>query len=149
MKLHPVEKSDRLFQEMYQITKDSFDADEVPPVGMFRQQFDVADVFVKVGLKEPTPGNVLSFAIVTRRFGFPFIWEIATAKEWRNKGLASAILDEISEYSRAKGELGIGLITRVDNPSQKLYFDKGYRVTEVLRRYYPGKDGLYMKKEVL
>lgn len=149
MKLGAHEKSDRIFKEMYEITKDSFDADEVPPIGVMRQQFDVGDVFVKVGLKVPTPGNVLSFAIVTRRFGLPFIWEIATAKQHRGQGLASSILDEIVEHVRKSGEFGVGLITRIDNPSQTLYFKKGYRVADILRRYYPGKDGLYMKRDVL
>lgn len=150
MKLQAFEKSDRIFKEMYDITKASFDAEEVPPVGMFRQQFEVADVFVKVSEHSDTPGKVLSFAIVTRRFGQPFIWEIATAKEYRGFGFASGLLDEIVEDIRKGGkDFGVGLITRVDNPSQTLYFKKGYRVADILRRYYPGKDGLYMKRDVL
>jgi len=149
MRLHPVEKSDRIFKEAYQITKDSFDAVEVPPVGLMREQYDIGAVFVRVNTSDADPGAVESFAIVTERFGCPFIWEIATRHDCRGLGLASSLLDEIVEYVRNIPAYGVGLITRIDNPAQTLYFKKGYRVAQILPRYYPGKDGLYMKREVL
>jgi len=147
--LHPMEKSDRIFKEINELSKESFTGIEIPPIGLLREQFDAGDVFVIVSDNDETPGKVLSFAIVTTRWDEPYIWITATDRVHRGQGLATHILGEIDEFVRKTGRYGVGLVTHVNNPAQKLYFDRGFRVVRVLPNYYVGFDGLMMRKELL
>jgi len=153
MRLQPHEKTDEMFASIKRISDESFTGVEVPPVHFLRQQFDIGDVFIQRDRRWPPveSGKVIAFAILARKFGEPYIWSLATDKAWRKKGLASLLLGEIDERVKEipNRVIGIGLTTHVDNPAQKLYFDHGYRVKNVLDNFYFGADGLFMRKEII
>lgn len=113
--------------------------------------YDNGDVFVHRVLD----GMIVAFAIVIIQSGHPFLWAIATAPSWQKQGIASRLLKEVIDfYDGSKGY--IDLTVRSDNPAQKLYFDYGFRVKQVLRNYYCAKgttpnydtehDGLRMRR---
>jgi ribosomal protein S18 acetylase RimI-like enzyme len=153
MKIAPIEKSDWLFIEIRRLTNESFQGVEVPPVQVLRREFEVDDIFVRMNTEgEPA---LRAYLILSEKYGEPYIWSLATDKPYRGQGLAASLLTEVDEFvktlptAKRRGITGVGLTTHVNNPAQKLYFDHGYRVKQVLDNYYLGGDGLYMRKEVL
>lgn len=111
--------------------------------------FDNGDVFVE----EVCERVWSAFAIVTRQNGQPLLWAIGTRPMCRGRGVASRLLDEIVGYYQFQSREGVAqyeyidLTVRVDNPAQKLYFDYGWRVKQVLKNYYDGGfDGLRMRR---
>lgn len=143
------EKTDSVFIEVNAITKESFSGYELPPVGVLRDHFDAYDVFVLKATWPPAEaGKIVSYAIVSEKHGEPYIWSLATRINWRGQGLASGLLEDIETFAREKRAYGVGLTTNVNNPAQKLYFDHGYRVYQVLANYYLGSNGLYMRREL-
>lgn len=155
MKLTPIEKTDRMFLEIRRLSDASFTGVEIPPVQVLRQEYDLGDVFVRMCDNKPCDNSVSSFLILREKMNEPYIWSLATDKNHRGEGLASSLLHEVDTFVKTlpgvqrRGFTGIGLTTHVNNPAQKLYFDHGYRVRQVLDNYYLGGDGLYMRKEVL
>jgi len=153
MKIQPIEKSDWLFSEIKRLTSESFTGVEVPPVQVLRKEFEIGDIFVRAATEgEPM---IRAYLILREKMNEPYIWSLATDRAHRGQGLAASLLNEVDEFvktlptAKRRGMTGIGLTTHVNNPAQKLYFDHGYRVKQVLDNYYLGGDGLYMRKEVL
>lgn len=105
--------------------------------------FDNGDVFVHRVFGDKL---IVAFAIVIKQNGHPFLWAIATAPAWQKQGIASRLLKEVIDfYDGSKGYMD--LTVRSDNPAQKLYFDHGFRVKQVMRGYYRDKiDGLRMRR---
>lgn len=89
----------------------------------------------------------LAFAIVTKQNGQPHLWAIGTDPRYRGEGIGGRLLDEVINIYQREAYEYIELTVRVDNPAQKLYFDKGFRVRQVLKNYYDGGfDGLRMRR---
>lgn len=144
MRLQEIKKTDALFDRIDEITKLSFAGVEIPPRDILRYEFGRGDVFVAGS----DIGTVDSYAILIRKYGGPYLWSIATDPRWRGNGLASQLLNEIEEVSRDAGEFEVSLMTHVDNPAQKLYFDHGYRVLKHIPKYYVTGDGLFMRRKL-
>lgn len=91
-----------------------------------------------------SPDKVIGFVIVGFLEPEPEIWLIVTDTEFRKQGIAGDLLDTVIEaYSNET----ISLTVDVDNPSQKLYFEKGFRVTGFHPNMYGiGKNGLTMER---
>jgi len=77
----------------------------------------------------------------------PWIWDIYTKPWHRNRGVGSALLNEIEKHY--KGYKRICLYVAPDNPAQKLYFDLGYRVIEVVDHVYETGPALKMVKNLI
>jgi ribosomal protein S18 acetylase RimI-like enzyme len=141
MRLADWQKTDTVFDRIWDITKASFSGIELPPQSILHYEFGRGQVFVN----DPV---IDCYSILSEKFGEPYIWAIATDPAERGRGLAGKVLDEIEDYVRElKNATGIGLTTNTNNPAQKLYFDKGYRVLKHLPGYYgPGESGLFMRR---
>lgn len=76
------------------------------------------------------------------------IYSICTAPEFRGRGVASAILDEIERIARQKGK-GVSLEVRKENTiAQKLYASRGFALLGCKKKYYTdGCDALVMCKD--
>jgi ribosomal protein S18 acetylase RimI-like enzyme len=134
------QKVPEVFDRIWEITDVSFDGVEKPPRGLLADTVRNGTVFVNAH-------EVDCYALLVQKYGVYYIWAIATDPAARGQGFASQILDEIAAHATATGEHRIGLATNVNNPAQKLYFDKGYRVTKHLRDFYgPGVHGLFMER---
>lgn len=135
------EKDDLLFGEIQRITEQSFFGVERPNELALRHMFDTGDVFVDDN------GNVIrGYALVTKVAGQPWLSSIATRTGWRKFGVASGLLDEIITYYKERGFDIIDLTVNVNNPAQKLYFDKGWRASRVLLNYYGSDSGIRMRR---
>lgn len=130
------------FDQILKISDESFEGQQRPPLGILRSHFEADDVFVWHDAE-----TIYAFAIVTERFGAPYIWTIAVDLSVRGHGFGTALLREIEAHYRGAGRGSIGLTCKTDNPAQKLYFDCGYRVERVAQKYYgPEGDGLFMRR---
>jgi ribosomal protein S18 acetylase RimI-like enzyme len=148
MRLMTIEKTEWMFEEIYRITKASFTGVELPPRGILQEQFDKGFVFVRMD-DLPKP-HVAAFTIVTERWGGPYIWTFAVDPVHRLAGLGSSLLKEIDDYASRLPGRQISLTVHVDNvPAQMLYLKHGYKVRDVLPKWYINADGLLMKKEIL
>jgi ribosomal protein S18 acetylase RimI-like enzyme len=134
------QKVPEVFDRIWDITAASFDGVELPPRHLLMTNLEEGTIFVNAH-------EIDCYALLGFKFGVYYIWAIATDPTARGQGFASQLLDEIAAHALAIGEDRIGLATNSDNPAQKLYFDKGYRVTKVLRDFYgPGVHGLFMER---
>jgi ribosomal protein S18 acetylase RimI-like enzyme len=137
-----------VFEQCFTLQLTCFTPEEQAPRGMMESVFRSGQVFVSHHPFGPK-SQVSAFAIVDKKHGEPFIWSIAVHPGWRNAGIGSKLLAEIEEYAREQNAAGIGLTVQIDNPAQKLYFDKGYRVQNVLKNYYLTGHGLFMRRKLI
>lgn len=80
-------------------------------------------------------GKVSAFVVANITNGQPYIWSLATAKEWRGNGIARTLLTIVDAHYQEKYSF-IWLHVDRDSPAQKLYFDLGYRVQSIEEDYY-------------
>jgi ribosomal protein S18 acetylase RimI-like enzyme len=133
------------FNQIQEISDESFEGVERPPIGILWTHFLTDDVFVS--RSTGSESTITAFAIVTDRVGGPYIWSIATHPGLRGCGLGTKLLREIEEHYRLAGCQSISLTCKPTNPAQKLYFDRGYRVENVIRGYYGSEgNGLFFRR---
>lgn len=125
------------------ISDSAFDGIERPPEMALRYQYDHCDLFI-----HEIEHEVVAYAIVVTDGGEPYIWSLATKKEFRDRGIASGLLWEIVECYLDKHAKCIALTVNVNNPAQKLYFDYGFRAVKVTPRYYGENAGLRMRRSL-
>jgi len=138
------------FDRLCEISDACYTGDERSPRETMKDMVEVCDVFLA---KEPSnviaidkrvhEDLILGFALV-RTSGNPYIWSIAVDKGYQNLGIGGNLLREIVKKYTLQKELAITLHVHEDNPAQKLYFDYGFRVQDVVKDYYAPKNGLYM-----
>jgi ribosomal-protein-alanine N-acetyltransferase len=72
---------------------------------------------------------------------------IAVALNWRRKGLAGRLLDELERRFMERGAAASYLEVRASNiPAKILYLKRGYVETGYLPNYYRDEDGFAMEK---
>lgn len=79
------------------------------------------------------------------------IVNVATHPDFRRKGCASALLDELEVFLQSKGVKDIYLEVRVSNiAARTLYENKGFRAVGVRKNYYrfPVEDAAVMLKTI-
>jgi ribosomal protein S18 acetylase RimI-like enzyme len=74
--------------------------------------------------------------------GEPWIWTIVVHPFHRHYGIGRKLIKEIEK--RYTGRMN--LFVESNNPAQKLYFDCGYKVIEVVKGIYKDQDALRMVK---
>lgn len=73
------------------------------------------------------------------------IISIAVHPRWRRKGIGSKLLMKIEEEFKRKNIKIFVLEVEVDNkPAISLYKKHGYRIIDVIKRYYPGGEDAYL-----
>ncbi len=78
---------------------------------------------------------------------FGHIITLNIPSNFRKKGVATKLLQEIQELLKQRGISECRLEVREDNhPAIKLYQKLGYQTIAKLERYYGKKHGLYLKK---
>lgn len=136
-----IDRGESLLREIREIAYECFVGVERGPEAALLYNYRNGELFV-----ERVQGLPMSFAIVTRDKGQPFIWMIATFGEARRQGFASHLLKEIVAWATEQHADWIELTVKIDNPAQKLYFDHGFRVIKVLPRHYGEENGLRMRR---
>lgn len=96
-------------------------------------------------------GKVIGYALAYDIIDEISIINIATAKDSRNKGAASALIKKIEEYAALHSVPEITLEVRESNlPAINLYKKLGYRYIRKENNYYthPREDALIYSKEI-
>ena len=94
---------------------------------------------------------VVGFVIYLITFNSSTIYQIATRKEYRNKGIASSLLNEMEKTFIKEGDDKVEFVTlevRKSNlAAQNLYKKNGYEEITIKKNYYTnGEDAIYMVK---
>ena len=90
--------------------------------------------------------KVVGFLLSTYKEG-PYIYNIAVLPEYRNQGVATALINKCNEFYKEHDFTY--LYVDVNNPAQKLYFDLGYRVKSIKECFYGTmQDALVMVKSL-
>ena len=128
---------------LWEITKACYTEVEVPSKIIFDNAVKSGEVFV-IRAQEKFIGYAI---IINQNTRTPLLLSIAVLPRFRKLGLGKELLDRLSGYYRNKQAVTLVLECRIDNRAQKLYFDAGYRIREVLKGHYaPEGDGLRMVK---
>lgn len=132
-----------------------FEGLERPPHDDFKSMMSVSEVWVaraeNDGVFDPIRdaeilGEIIGYIIVKRVYG-AYLWSIGVDPAHRRKGVAGYLMSYAEGFCKSKGDDSIRLHCQTTNPSQKLYFDHGYRVYDLAPGYYgDGTLALMMKK---
>jgi ribosomal protein S18 acetylase RimI-like enzyme len=107
----------------------------------FKESYESSTVFIE----RNSVGQVVGFAIVRLSRCEPWLQVIAVHPDFRGQGYGKSLLRDIDQWAKGMNYNYIQLTVKQNNPAQKLYFDHGYRVIEVLPRYYQNEgDALLM-----
>lgn len=98
-------------------------------------------------------GNIIGYAIGEiewrERVRVGHVMNIAVAEEWRRKGLAGKLLDELEgRFKERRAEFSYLEVRTGNTPAQSLYRKRGYAILGQLPGYYRDEDGLAMEKRL-
>lgn len=135
-------RDDYHFNVIHGISNESFEGIEIPPKGILRHQYDNAFAIFVYNFG----GRIVSYVLVTKDGGEGYVWSVATTKEYRSRGISTGLMQEAIQWCRIAGMRRLELTVNVDNPAQKLYFDLGFRVVTIFKKYYGEASGLRMRR---
>lgn len=137
-----------------EINDTCFEGLERPPHEDFKSMLSISEVWVaeaaEPGFNGDTKtyevGTIFGYIIVTRSYG-AYLWQVAVDSKHRERGIAGYLMSHAEQWCKSRGDESIRLHCQSTNPSQKLYFDRGYRVYDLAPGYYGEKTlALMMKK---
>ena len=124
---------------------------ERPPHSDFKAMLSTTEVWlaesdVTTLGKDGKNNFIIGYIIVNRQYD-AYLWQVAVDPHYQHRGVAGNLIREAELWCQSRGDKSMRLHVKNDNPSQKLYFDRGYRVYDFSRDYYgPGTVALMMKK---
>lgn len=137
-------KTKSMYDRLYDITKQSFTGIQLPPEVTFKYAYLHDDVHVK-----EHGSAVIGYAMVGERDEEPYIVSIAVDPAYRGLGAGHQLLAAVIERARWAKKNHVSLTCMIDNPAQKVYYDLGFRVVGVAKRFYEDEgDGLMMRIEL-
>lgn len=93
--------------------------------------------------------EVVGYLLAECNEGIPYLSQVAVSVHVRNHGIATDLIKSFEKHYEKQECDSVWLQVKVENPSQKLYFDLGYRVSKFEPNLYgPGKHGLRMDKSL-
>jgi ribosomal-protein-alanine acetyltransferase len=105
-----------------------------------------------IALEAKEGADIAGFIIAQIEFDddeFGHIITLNIAPDYRHKGVATKLLQEMENFLRQRGISECHLEVREDNHAAiKLYHKLGYQTIGKLDRYYGKKNGLYLKKRL-
>ncbi len=121
---------------------------ERPPHEDFKQILSISEVWVAKtdAVTAFVDDFIIGYVVVKRDYG-AYLWQVAVDADYQNRGVAGYLMSHAEQFCKSRGDDSIRLHCNVSNPSQKLYFDRGYRTYDLSHGYYgPGTTALMMKK---
>ena len=93
--------------------------------------------------------DVIGYLLAECNDGVPYLSQVAVDAQCRGIGVATKLIKVFENHYEKQACDSTWLQVKVENPSQKLYFDLGYRVSKFEPNLYgPGKHGLRMDKSL-
>ena len=103
-----------------------------------------------LGAFDPDADLLLGYLVISRYVDAWHVMNVAVDPEYRERGIASALLDRLFELTAGGGTRGYTLEVRVSNEQAiRLYERMGFRVRGIRRGYYTDnrEDALIMWKD--
>ncbi|MCC6025323.1 MAG: ribosomal protein S18-alanine N-acetyltransferase [Desulfurococcaceae archaeon] len=94
-------------------------------------------------------GEVVGYVLATIQGDTCHVDSIAVREKWRRRGIGAELLKRALSECRSRGAKRAALEVAVDNePALRLYSKLGFRVKEVIPKYYPSRDAYLMEREL-
>lgn len=138
------------FEELFALNNLCYGVDERPNRAEFESMVKSSEVWIErscVIWPDCSKPEIISGIIINEHVArHPYLWSLFVRPRYQGDGHGKKLLAlACDRYPKME------LHCRVDNPAQKLYFDHGFRVVEVVRDWYviDGKKvaGLKMRRE--
>ena len=143
----PIEVREANAGDISAILKIESESFEFPwPEAMFRNQLELRPVAMV--LIAETGAAVVGYAVVWFEGPDSHILNIAVDPEFRRRGVAGRMLDELIRISGKRNCERMYLEVRKNNtPARDFYLGRGFRITGVIERYYrdSGEDALLLE----
>lgn len=102
-----------------------------------------------VWVSESDQGDIIGYLLAECNDGIPYLSQVAVESQSRGTGVATKLIKFFEKHYEKQACDSVWLQVKVENPSQKLYFDLGYRVSKFEPHLYgPGNHGLRMDKSL-
>lgn len=145
------------FEKLLAINDSCYTGVERPTLQEFENMLKHTDIFVARVDNDGDPyfsgdrsveQSIIGFAIVRHaNLSEPYLWSIAVNPHFQGRGVGGNLLREIIKAYTLNKNSQITLHVHPDNPAQKLYFDYGFRVTAIARKWFmEGGYGLVMRR---
>jgi ribosomal-protein-alanine N-acetyltransferase len=136
----------RLLDALYKIEAQCFDEEAFSK----RQIAYLLTDYNTIALVAKVSADITGFIIAqveTDEIEYGHIITLNVAQNYRHRGVATRLLEEMGDLLKQRGIREIRLEVREDNHAAiKLYHKLGYQTMCKLERYYGKKHGLYLKK---
>jgi ribosomal-protein-alanine N-acetyltransferase len=136
----------RLLDQLYRIEEQCFDEEAFSK----RQIAYLLTDYNTIALSAKANNDIAGFIIAqveTDDIEYGHIITLNVAQNYRRKGVATELLQEIGDLLKQRGISECRLEVKEDNHAAiKLYHKLGYETICKLDRYYGKKHGLYLKK---
>lgn len=87
-------------------------------------------------------GQIVGYCVALPGVGEMHLLNITVAPSSQGRGLARAMLDELADAARARGDTDLWLEVRASNDrARTLYLRRGFREVGLRRGYYPAAHG--------
>jgi len=132
--------------EVIKIEKDSFKY-TYPPLLIMQILSSFPEGFLVA--EDERSKKIVGYIMGIIEWGHGHIVSIATSREYRNRGIGSALLKELEDILFKKYNVGyIALEVRFNNrEARRFYYKRGYKDKRLLPRYYEdGTDAILMVK---
>ena len=136
---------------LYAIEKKCFPAGQRWTWNQFRTNLKLSTCWTAYAAntkKKAWPLEIPVGLIVTwAQDGEGYIASLGVDPKWRGTGVGTELLGLAENFYRAGGFKSVVLAVLVDNPAQKMYFDRGYRVFACRKR--PGGSASVKMRKML
>jgi ribosomal-protein-alanine N-acetyltransferase len=94
-------------------------------------------------------GEIVGYILAVTYRDTCHIASIAVGEKWRRRGLGRELMSRVLSECKLQGARRAVLEVAVDNePAISLYMKLGFRVKEVIPKYYPGRDAYLMERDL-
>ena len=137
----------KLLDQLYQIEEQCFDQEAFTKRQIAYLLTDYNTIALVAKANSDIAGFIITQVEVEENTEFGHIITINVPPNYRRKGIATKLLQEIETLLKQKGISECRLEVREDNhPAIKLYQTLGYQTIGKLENYYGKKHGIYLKK---
>lgn len=137
----------KLLDKLFEIEEDCFDQEAFTKQQISYLLSDHNTIALVAKVNSDVAGFVIAQIEVEENTEYGHIITINVAPNFRRKGIATKMLQEIESFLKQRSITQIRLEVREDNNlAIKLYDKLGYQISGKLERYYGKKHGIYLKK---
>ncbi|MGD0644078.1 MAG: ribosomal protein S18-alanine N-acetyltransferase [Candidatus Bathyarchaeia archaeon] len=139
----------KLLDKLCEIEEQCFDREAFTKRQIAYLLMDYNTIALVAKANSDIAGFVIAQAEIENNTLYSHIITINVAPDYRRKGIASKMLEEIESIFKQKGITECHLEVREDNGAAlKLYQKTGYQKIGRLEKYYGKNHGLYLKKNL-